>query len=279
MEETGMELAVLCDRIGLQPQVKEPVLAFAAQFDFGRVKRQLDDFSDFDRRKMARLELQEHLGEDEDGFKLLACMLKASADAYRFYRTKRISDTIYFDTMGCYPRFVEETHQRTGRWSFARGWWTVRQAGCRLFRIGTLEYEIERGGEDGAIQIHIPSDGDLSPAAVDRSFEKARDFFVRYYPEMVGCPYCCRSWLLDGQLAEMLGDESHILAFQRRFELLDEGEVSSEVFQWVFCRQGPGDLASLPEKTSLQRNMKRHLLAGGVIRESCGQLRDTDQKK
>lgn len=279
MTGAGMELATLCDRIELQPQVKESVLTFASQFSFEGVKEQLNGFFDFDRRKMARLELQAQLGEDGEGIKLLACMLKASANAYEVYCTKGIGDEIYFATMRCYPRFLEETHQRTGRWSFDRGWWTVRQAGCHLFRLGSLEYEMERGEGEWRIQLHIPSDADLSPAMVDGSLEKARDFFAQYYPETENCSYCCRSWLLDSQLAQMLGEGSRILAFQRRFELLDQGETSSEVFQWVFCRQVPGDLTSLPERTSLQRKMKQHLLAGGVVYEPCGQLRDIDMKK
>lgn len=62
----------------------------------------------------AQLELQAILGEDEDNIKILTCMLKASADAYEIYKTKGISDKIYFDTMKCYTRFINETYKMTG---------------------------------------------------------------------------------------------------------------------------------------------------------------------
>ena len=60
---------------------------------------------------------------------------------------KRIPEGIWLATMRCYPRFIAEHRRSYGRDGFDRGNWTVRQAGCRLFRIGELEYELfERNG-------------------------------------------------------------------------------------------------------------------------------------
>ena len=33
------------------------------------------------------------------------------------------------------------------------------------------------------------------------------------------------------------------------------------------------DYDTLPEKTSLQRNMKKHILSGGVVRNAYGRLK------
>lgn len=124
-------------------------------------------------------------------------MLKASADAYEIYKTKGISDKIYFDTMKCYTRFINETYKMTGRLYFDRYWWTARQAGCHLFRIDELEYEMKHIDDKIVIGIHISSDADFSPSAVDKSLTIAKGFFAGYYPNLTNAEYRCHSWLLD----------------------------------------------------------------------------------
>ena len=66
----------------------------------------------------------------------------------------------------------------TGRYEFDRYGWTGRQAGCQLFRIGQLEYEISPRAGRVTIEIHIPSDADFSPASVEESLKQARAFFA-----------------------------------------------------------------------------------------------------
>ena len=269
-----MDLETLCNKINLQPAVKSRVFAFAKEFDFQTVQQQLKGFLDYTYMETARSELVKMLGEDKDRIRVLACMLKASADVWEIYQQKGICDEIYVATMKCYPRFISETYQRTGRMDFDRDWWTVRQAGCHLFRIGELEYEVKQKDMEVSIGLHIPSDADLTRAAVDQSLESAKEFFHSYSPKTANAPYDCNSWLLDGQLRGMLSDTSNIIDFQKRFEIVDEGEDSMGFMEWVYHRSvsDAGDLDSLPENTSLQRNMKKHLLAGGGIRSAYGKL-------
>ncbi len=77
---------------------------------------------------------------------------------------------------------------------------------------------------------------------------------------------------MDSQLKEMLREDSNIISFQKRFALLDAGEGSTEPIKWVFNRDcaGCADYVNLPEETSLQKKMKRHLLSGGTIRNAYG---------
>ena len=136
-----MDLLTLCDKIQLQPEIKSRVIEFSNDFDFNSVNKQLKGFQNYERMSEALTELQAILGEDTDNVKILSCMLKASADVYDIYQAKGIIDEIYFATIKCYPRFISETYQMTGKLYFDRYWWTTRQAGCHLFRIGELEYE------------------------------------------------------------------------------------------------------------------------------------------
>ena len=267
-----MNILTLCDRINLQPEIKSRVIEFTNGFDFNLMNKQLKDFQNYEKMSEALAELQTILGEDTEKIKILACMLKASADVYEIYKEKGIGDEIYFATMKCYTRFIDETYRMTGKLYFDRYWWTTRQAGCHLFRIGELEYEMKHIDGDIVIGIHIPSDVDFSPSAINDSLVSARQFFSNHYPELSNAEYRCHSWLLDRQLKEMLNDSSNILSFQNRFEIFDEGEVGTDFIEWLYNTKST-DYAVLPESTSLQRNMKKHLLSGGVIRNAYGRLK------
>ncbi len=268
-----MNIPTLCERINLQPSVKARVLAFSDEFDFASVDHLLTGFRCYEKMPETLEELRTQLCDDPDSVKILACMLKASADLYELYRQKGIGDDIYFDTMKCYTRFIDETFRMTDRLYFDRYWWTTRQAGGHLFRIGELEYERKHLADRVVIGMHIPSDADLSPAAVDRSLQSAKEFFEAYYPELTNAEYRCHSWLLDGQLKGMLNENSNIVRFQARFDIFDEGEVGTDFLEWLYQTKS-ADYASLPEYTSLQRNVKKHLLSGGVIRDAYGKLRN-----
>lgn len=267
-----MNILTLCNIINLQHEIKSCVIEFANGFDFSTVDNQLRDFQNYEKMSDALAELRTILGEDTDNIKILACMLKASADVYKIYKDKGISDEIYFDTMKCYPRFINETYRMTGKLYFDRYWWTTRQAGCHLFRIGELEYEIKHIDGDIVIGIHIPSDVDFSPSAIDASLASSKQIFSKYYPKLTNAEYRCHSWLLDKQLKEMLNDSSNILSFQNRFEIFDEGEVGTDFIEWLYNTKSI-DYAILPENTSLQKNVKTHLLSSGVIRNAYGRLK------
>jgi hypothetical protein len=267
-----MEIHTLCDEIQLQPEIKSRVIEFTNAFDFSSVDKQLKSFRNCEKMSEALSELQTALGEDIDKIKILACMLKASANVYDIYKEKGISDEIFFATMKCYARFIAETYKMTGKLYFDRYWWTTRQAGCHLFRIGELEYEMKHIDGDIVIGIHIPSDVDFSPSAIDVSLARARQFFATNYPELSNAEYRCHSWLLDSQLKGMLNESSNILSFQNRFEIFDEGEVGTDFIEWLYNTKST-DYAVLPENTSLQKNVKKHLLSGGVIRNSYGRLK------
>lgn len=153
---------------------------------------------------------------------------------------------------------------------FDRGWWTYRQVSMSLFRIGTLEFELDKSGKEKAVAVHIPSDADLSERAVDSSLEQAGSFFRRYYPDYQYDKYICDSWLLSPVLQELLPRQSNIVRFQERFVITGRNEEEKEYIEWLF--QVPVNTAyrKLPESTALQRKAKELLLAGGNIGTAYG---------
>ena len=177
--------------------------------------------------------------------------------------------------MGCFSRFVLEHFVSYGYYGFDRDFWTTRQAGALLFRIGELEYEILEG-DDKNISLHIPSDADMKPEPLNRSLDLAKAFFQEYFPGKENSSIHCESWLLSPKLKSLLKEDSNIIRFQNAFNIEKEYPDSMDFLEWLFnIAGGQRDsvvLAELPEKTSLQRSAKKLLLEGGCIGSAEGIL-------
>lgn len=206
-------------------------------------------------------ELHGKLQDDADGFKILSVQLRAALQAQDGYRARTIPAAVYIATMRGFSRFVREYKVMHGAYGFDRWWWVGRQTACKLFRLGTLEFEqTERG-----IAVHIPSDADLSPAAVDESLAQARRFFAS------DDPFTCTSWLLSPALEKVLPPESNILRFQARFYIESVDETAESYKIWVY-KNAALRPEEFPEETALQRNLKRYVLSGGKVGEARGTL-------
>lgn len=175
-----------------------------------------------------------------------------------------------------------------GTGGFDRQRWIVRHFRGTLHRLGRLQFErglldADACGGDAAatggpahgdriLQVHIPEDGPLSRSACDASFAVAREFYARHFPGVRHRHATCSSWLLDRQLAGRLPEGSNILAFQRRFEAFGARPVcDDDVLEFVFhAPPGTAGLHRLPQETTLQRSLVRHLRAGGHWRMTHG---------
>ncbi len=218
--------------------------------------------------------LRELLSPDGKGFGMLLCMLSAADITHEEYKARGIKGSIFADTMKCFTRFVREHMASYGEYGFDRDFWTWRQLSLRLFRIGELEYEKCTADDDESkrsISLHIPSDAVISRENCLGSYEASKKFFAKFYPEYTGVPVVCSSWLLSPELKKLLPENSRILQFQQLFDIKSVNKESQSFLEWVYKRKDI-PLESLPEDTTLQRNMKRHLLSGGWIGDACGEL-------
>lgn len=124
-----------------------------------------------------------------------------------------------------------------------------------------------------ALGVHVPETGPLSPAAVEDSLARARDFFADHVPTPVGDLAVCTSWLLDPTLADHLPATSNIVAFQRRFTLTgDVRPGDADILEFVTGR-ADRRVADIPRTTTLERAVGDHLRAGGHWTVRTGWLR------
>ena len=228
--------------------------------------------------------------QEDHGMAQLAAVLAAALRTRALYRAMHIPDSIYLATMGCLPRFLRETKQITGEWDFDRGFWTWRQTGGLLYRLGTLEFEYKSLGnspappglspEDGILSVHIPSDASLSREELDRSYAWAAEFFASAGTFCLSGPpkaVLCGSWLLSPVLDGLLPQSSGIRRFAGDYERYYVREEDTSFYRWVFGAVRPAE--ELPEDTGLRRAIKRRLLAGGLVGMACGELKTAGAKQ
>ncbi len=257
-------MQTLCNRIGLPREVREEILKIHRDPDF---QPEISGLRQESAWIPTLTRLKEELGEDPQGFRLLCCMLRCAWEAREDYTRLGLSDEIYDATFACFSRFVREHRESYGIWGFDRGFWTVRQVSCKLFRIGQMEYELTELEGKPALSLHIPSDAQLD--RWQASWEMARPLLYRIFPEYENAPLFCRSWLLAPELQQLLPPGSRILAFQRTFRIRPLEVSTGGYVRWVFkdTRLTPDQY---PENTTLQRSLKAWLQTGGTLTDALG---------
>jgi hypothetical protein len=174
-----------------------------------------------------------------------------------------------------------------GRLGFDGAFWLCQHVRGRIYRLGRLQFNLETVGPDvaagagvaegdPALGVHIPPGSPLTPDACDDSFARALPFFTRHVPGGPWAIATCGSWLLDPQLVGMVGEDSNIVRFQRRFTPAPGASWpgDQDVLRFVFGNPH-ADPAALQPATRLERAVVAHLAAGRHFRTTVGWLRLT----
>lgn len=267
-----MLLNNICEKIDIPKQLIPQIIDFAEENQNPTIKKLILELTE-KKAKFAYEKLSQLLEADYGNIKMLACYLIALLTVKEKYDSMGISEKIFFDTMGCFSRFIGECLEKTGNLAFDRAWWTYRQSSMVLFRIGQLEYEFLEEKNIKTVSIHIPSDAILDSVLIDDSFLQAKIFIQNHFPTFNNAEFICDSWLLSPRLKELLNENSKIIAFQRRFEIKTFNTQDKDFFEWVFKVPPETDYSLLSEKTSLQRKIKQLLLQNENIGSGYGVLK------
>ena len=274
-----MTLTQLCNKIELQDQLVQMVSELSETFDFSPLQQHIADLTVPALSENAFKALQEKLGDDPHGAKMLTCYLKAALITHQKYTELGIDESIYVATMKCFTRFCGECLERKDYLAFELGFWSYRHLNTNLIRIGTLEYEQTVRNGSLFISVHIPSDADLSAESLEYSFKTARALLNEKFPACRTAPIYCESWLLSGELRDLLPVGSKILGFQSYFDIQRQNPISKGALPYIFHRANCNDYNALPENTSLQRKVKALLQSGGGIGTAYGVLKEDELNK
>ena len=137
------------------------------------------------------------------------------------------------------------------------------------------EWTLALENGDPVVSLHIPGEGRLDPELVDETLADTKKFIADYLPDFKYKAFYCHSWLLDPQLEELVGSESNIVKFGKRFIRQTGKSGGGAIFSFVFLNPGAkNDLDSLPENTRLTKALKYHYLDGKRIYEVFGYFFD-----
>ncbi len=127
---------------------------------------------------------------------------------------------------------------------------------------------------DPVVALHIPPGGGMTPERVDEAFAEAVAFLAEYFPEFPYKGFRCTSWILDPHLIDILGEDSNLGQFIKRFNLMCMKSAGRDALNYVFLHPDPATavIEDLPEETSLQRKLKKVYLSGNCIYETYGYI-------
>lgn len=138
------------------------------------------------------------------------------------------------------------------------------------YRIGALEYEFV-DGEEREIAVHIPSDADMSVQSIQSSLTDFYEFRDTYFSQWKDVKLTCDTWMLMPELQKFLREDSHIVSFQKLFVIDSIDREATWYMGWIFPGCETID-ENLPEKTLLQRELKKYLLEGNTFGIAKGHI-------
>ena len=156
-----------------------------------------------------------------------------------------------------------------------------------LIQIGRLQYEI--GVKDfnkldkyfeekhQYVYIHIPKGKDLNEEDVKESLCLADKYIKKYYSELKNekLAYYTKTWLLSPEVKEILSANSNIIKFQDKFSIIEYEENINDFLNFVFdVVIDKVDYKNLPEKTTLQKKLKRKLLNNEKLHLGLGLVKE-----
>ncbi|MBR0459962.1 MAG: DUF5596 domain-containing protein [Victivallales bacterium] len=129
-------------------------------------------------------------------------------------------------------------------------------------RLPLAEWELFLTKGSWILENHIPSGGNMTLELLRQSYEMAREFFPKYFPEMQPRATLCASWIMNPQLQRILPETANLVRFQRELFLLPRTCSGPGGLWFIFLQEPPYDPEKLPRDTSLQRAVADFLKTG-----------------
>lgn len=200
----------------------------------------------------------------------------------QLYHSRGIDESILWDSMSDLRCKLFECREVKGVWGNFVAYWYGIFFRLTCFKLGRLEYEettfkpqgykdIIKCG-DKVLTCHIPSEGPLLEAEVIASLKKAYEFYPQYVKDGI-LPVTCHSWLLyPPYKGRVFTEGSNIEKFISLFDIVEyaDSDGCGDLWRVFKAEYSEGCIPSLPENTSLQRNLKSFLIEGNKMGDAYG---------
>ena len=213
----------------------------------------------------------------------LLVLIECAGQVKPAYMEKGVSEKIFWDTFADLKYKLWECWDNYGIWGNFVAFWYGIFFRADIVKLGRLEYEystydletpyvcgehtVRKG--DPVLSIHIPSSCEpFDREAVMESLRLAHAFFGK---EVLICK--CHSWLLYPGYEEVWPQGGNVRSFRSLFDVISSGDSEEFGDGWrVFSAAWGSEPDRLPEKTSMHRSFKKHILSGGKHGSGDGML-------
>ena len=134
------------------------------------------------------------------------------------------------------------------------------------------QWELVGKPGDKCLAMHLPRGADIKEDNVRRACAAAFEIVKKSYPDYIGVPVQCASWLLDPGIENLVGPDSNVVRFGKLFARILSKSPGRAADGFVFPGKPVAD-KDLPEDTRLQRALKQHYLNGGYTYGTTGILK------
>lgn len=213
----------------------------------------------------------------------------------KYYISKEISLTFFHNSIYDLSYRLERYYKNHGIYGLSEHdvRWLTPLYRAKIFDIGSLRFElsgfsnqeIERSDyqymplsqkwksrfPEGTpiITIHILKDTDFRPEKLDESFRNAVAFFGNHFPDHDYDVFVCRTWLLYGPTRYLLGENSNIVSFSERFEIIAENTNTKQALERIYGTSDIDVIESMDKHSSLAKTAYKHLnklgVAAGIV--------------
>lgn len=196
------------------------------------------------------------------------------------YEEKGISYDVLKDTLYDLVIWTDRAYETDRKIGVVNVDWMKLHFSFKLFRLGRLQFcmtgasmEISEKGivkGEPILDVHIPRGDKLDINDCYASFEMAKKFFAKYFPEHEYKWLTCHSWMLDETIRQFLNPTSNILKFQTLFEAVRPVKMDSIlhfVFKYGATRE---ELPTYEARSDFARKIKEYALSGGEFYNTLG---------
>lgn len=197
-----------------------------------------------------------------------------------YYDNAGLSKTVWYDSILDFKWKMEECLDIHGVYGIFTTWmdkwfFAKRAAFGRLefdLNVAKADYvsgDVSVKAGDPVVAVHIPSRSryEFTRESCKESYRMAYE----YFKSIIGTPmiFGCCSWMVWEENQRLLPESSRVRAFAADYDIVASYDGSDHLWR-IYGRADCSDIASLPERTGLQRIYKSYLLEHGKIGSSQG---------
>lgn len=161
-------------------------------------------------------------------------------------------------------------YERLGEASISQTVWGYHFIRGVMVEGDRLQFQKATGNK---YYIHIPRGGRMDKESVIRSLAQGRRRIKAVFGEENPDMYC-NSWLLSPEVLALCKPDSNMAFFGSLFDITPAaGDGRNSVFNFLYNMPDCRDITSLPEDTSLRKEVKAHLLNGEIFHVGIGHLK------